>query len=145
MNTADVIIIGAGAAGLMCAIEAGKRGRRVSVLDHSNKVGQDFKVSTPETDWHCESLLIATGGLSIPTMGATLFGYKIAEQFGLRVWPTRAALVPLTLHEHDKEELSPLSGVSTPCSASVETQSFTEDLLFTHRGLSGPAILQISS
>lgn len=244
MNTTDVIVIGAGAAGLMCAIEAGKRGRRVLVLDHSNKIGkkilmsgggrcnftnlhtppdcyishnahfcksalarytphdfiglvkkhnvpfhekslgqlfcdhksqdivdlllkeasganvtiklhqtisriehigQDFKITSQETEWHCESLVVATGGLSIPTMGATPFGYKIAEQFGLRVWPTRAALVPLTLHEHDKEKLATLAGVSAACTASVDARSFSEDLLFTHRGLSGPAILQISS
>lgn len=245
MQTIDVIIIGAGAAGLMCAIEAGKRGRRVIVLDHANKAGKKILMSgggrcnftntqiKPEnfishnkhfcksalsryTAWHfielvkqyniayfektlgqlfceksskdildmllseckksavtihlntsiatvqqwndhsfvikteranfqCESLVIATGGLSIPTMGASPFGYKIAEQFGLKVWPTRAGLVPLTLHLADKEKLSVLSGIGVDAVVSIQQQSFRENILFTHRGLSGPAILQISS
>ncbi len=237
----DVIIIGAGAAGLMCAIEAGKRGRRVLLLDHAHKIGKKILMSgggrcnftnyhiSPEcyishnphfcksalsryTQWNfielvkkyniafhektlgqlfcdhsakdivnmllseaalanvviktdveifkifegfsvetsignftSESLIIATGGLSIPTMGATPFGYKIAQQFGIKVWPTRAGLVPLTLHVEDKERLAPLSGVSTLVKVSCNEISFKENLLFTHRGLSGPAILQISS
>jgi predicted Rossmann fold flavoprotein len=241
----DVIIIGAGAAGLMCAIEAGKRGRRVLVLDHANKIGKKilmsgggrcnftnleihpdryishnphfcksalsrytqwdfielvkkhripfhektlgqlfcddsakdivnmllleaqeakvtiqihtsitqviqkpdhtFTVETSQGTYHCQSLVIATGGLSIPTMGATPFGYKIAEQFGIPVWPTRAGLVPLTLHVHDKERLAPLSGISAEAHVLNERASFREDILLTHRGLSGPSILQISS
>jgi predicted Rossmann fold flavoprotein len=244
MKKIDVIIIGAGAAGLMCAIEAGKRGRGVLVLDHSNKVGKKilmsgggrcnftnlhtnpecyishnphfcksalsrytpahfielvekhqvpfhektlgqlfcdrkskdivdlllneaadaavtiqlqqeitkiekidsgFVVKTQSTTWQCGSLVIATGGLSIPTLGASPFGYKIAEQFGIKVWPTRAGLVPLTLHLADKETFATLSGVSSHCTVSSGSMQFTEDLLFTHRGLSGPAILQISS
>jgi predicted Rossmann fold flavoprotein len=245
MKGVDVLIIGAGAAGLMCAIEAGKRGRSVLVLDHANKPGKkilmsgggrcnftnlnvtsdnfishnpqfcksalsrytprdfvslvkqhniafhektlgqlfcdnsakdivnllltecatahvtlqlstditniisidggQFKVVTSQGDYHCQSLVIATGGLSIPTMGASPFGYKIAEQFGLKVWPTRAGLVPFTLHNHDKETFVPLSGVSVDCIASTDTMAFREAMLFTHRGLSGPAILQISS
>ncbi len=245
MKTTDVIIIGAGAAGLMCAIEAGKRGRRVLVLDHANKVGkkilmsgggrcnftnyhvnpecyishnqhfhksalsrylplhfielvkkhripfhektlgqlfcdnksqdivdmllhecQQAKVSirlntsitsiTQKSAYHyivqsenqtfaCESLVIATGGLSIPTMGASPFGYKIAEQFGLPVWPTRAGLVPLTLHAEDKAHLAILSGISVNSTVSSIRRDFHENILFTHRGLSGPAILQISS
>jgi predicted Rossmann fold flavoprotein len=241
----EVVIIGAGAAGLMCAIEAGKRGRSVLVLDHANKVGKKilmsgggrcnftneqvsparfishnphfcksalsrytqwdfidlvkkhripfhektlgqlfcdisakdivnmllqecesskvniqlnnsvssvqkihdngFIITTPQHKIQCESLVIATGGLSIPTMGASPFGYHIAEQFGMKVWPTRAGLVPLTLHVEDKERLVELSGIS--CSSTVFNNkiSFTEDLLLTHRGLSGPSILQISS
>ncbi|MFC3909794.1 NAD(P)/FAD-dependent oxidoreductase [Legionella dresdenensis] len=245
MNDPDIIIIGAGAAGLMCAIEAGKRGRKVLVIDHANKAGKkilmsgggrcnftnytiephnylsanphfcksalkrytsaDFialvkkyripyhekshgqlfcdnkssdivamllqecdqvnvvirlntaiKAVTKAADSYlvqlnngekigCESLVIATGGLSIPTMGATPFGYQIASQFGLEVLPTRAGLVPFTLQPEDKEKYSQLSGIALPCQASCNNQSFTLDMLFTHRGLSGPAMLQISS
>lgn len=245
MKSTNVIIIGAGAAGLMCAIKAGERGRKVLVLDHANKPGKkilmsgggrcnftnlhvshenfishnpqfcksalsrytpwDFialvekhkipfhektlgqlfcdhkskdilnmlldecakvsaeikmhaviqsviqldnkhlKITTNDGIFQCESLVIASGGLSIPTMGAGPFGYKIAEQFGIKVWPTRAGLVPFTLQNHDKETLSTLSGVSQNCVVSCNNQSFREGMLFTHRGLSGPAMLQISS
>jgi predicted Rossmann fold flavoprotein len=245
IEKADVIIIGAGAAGLMCAIEAGKRHRKVIVLDHANKVGKkilmsgggrcnftnyyiepgkyishnphfhisalsrytqwdfielvskhripfhektlgqlfcdnksqdivdmlliecdkakvDIKLKTPinqirkindhrfeirtdNTQYMCESLVIASGGLSIPTMGASPFAYKVAEQFGIKVWPTRAGLVPLTLDVHDKESFSVLSGVSIDSIVSNERIQFRENILFTHRGISGPAILQISS
>lgn len=245
MKKFDVLIIGAGAAGLMCAIESAKRQRQVLVLDHANKPGKKilmsgggrcnftnyhinpekylshnphfcksalsrytqwdfiamvkkhkipfhekkhgqlfcddkakdivnmllnecqnfqaqiqleesverieqlddnlFHVKTNKDQYSCHSLVIATGGLSIPTMGATAFGYKVAAQFGLKVWPTRAGLVPLTLQPHHKEQLSTLSGVSSDSLISCGKQSFREDLLFTHRGLSGPAILQISS
>jgi hypothetical protein len=245
MIKTDVIILGAGAAGMMCAIEAGKRQRQVLVLDHANKPGKKilmsgggrcnftnlnirneayishnphffksalsrytqwdfielvkkyhiayhekkhgqlfcddkakdilnmllqecqrakatvqmeetitaiepladnhFNVTTNRNKYACESLVVATGGLSIPTLGASPLGYKIAEQFGLKIWPVRAGLVPLTLHTQDKEALSTLSGVSQDCLVSVEQQSFRENILFTHRGLSGPAILQISN
>jgi predicted Rossmann fold flavoprotein len=245
MFKTEVIIIGAGAAGLMCAIEAAKRSRKVVVLDHANKAGkkilmsgggrcnftntfsnpenfisqnshfcksalsrytqwdfislvkkhhipfhektlgqlfcdhkskdilemllqeceqagaeirlntsveniekisdQHFKLKTSRGDYHCQSLVIASGGLSIPTMGASPFGYKVAEQFGIKVWPTRAGLVPLTLHTSDKEKLSELSGISLDSMVSNDRISFRENILFTHRGLSGPAILQISS
>ncbi len=244
MQSLDVIIIGAGAAGLMCAIEAGKRHRRVLVLDHANKPGKKilmsgggrcnftnyhvspaqylshnphfcksalkrytqwdfialvqqhgilfhekahgqlfcdnkskeivdmllvecqkaavqlqlecrilsltqitggFKLITTHGTFQTQSLVIATGGLSIPTMGATPFGYQVAEQFGLKVWPTRAGLVPLTLHPEDKERFVPLSGVSVPARVGNTRTSFQENILFTHRGLSGPAILQMSS
>lgn len=241
----DVIILGAGAAGLMCAIEAGKRGRKVLVLDHANKAGKKilmsgggrcnftnynitpenfishnphfcksalnrytqwdfielvrkynisfhektlgqlfcdnkskeilnillsecdkfnvdiylntkiqninkssnnyFKIHTSSGNFYCESLVVATGGLSIPTMGASSFGYKIAEQFGVKIWPTRAGLVALTLHDKDKEKLSLISGISVDSIVRNKKQSFRENLLFTHRGISGPAILQISS
>lgn len=241
----DVIIIGGGAAGLMCAIEAGKRGRKVIVLEHSNKVGKKilmsgggrcnftnyniipdnyishtkdfcksalmrytqwdfiefvkkhkipfhektlgqlfcdnkskdivdmllaecqkaavtiyletktikidknnhFLIHTNRGNFQTKSLVISSGGLSIPTMGASPFGYKIAEQFGIPVWPTRAGLVPFTLHTQDKENFSRLSGVSVDSIIKVENKkpSFRENILFTHRGLSGPAILQISS
>ena len=245
MEKIDVLIIGAGAAGLMCAIEAGKRQRSTIVLDHANKVGKKilmsgggrcnftnldakpenylshnphfcksalkrytqwdfislvkkhqipfhektlgqlfcdhkssdivqmlvdevetagahirlntkiesieklsdhhFKVKSNRGDFHCQSLVIATGGLSIPTMGASPFAYKIAEQFGISVFPTRAGLVPLTLHEKDKETLSLLSGIALETIICNKDISFQENMLFTHRGLSGPAILQISS
>ncbi len=245
MKKTEVIIIGAGAAGLMCAIEAGKRGRNVLVLESANKPGKKILMSgggrcnftnyhvTPDnfishnshfcksalsryTQWdfielvkqhnipfhektrgqlfcdnkstdilnmllaeaekagvhihlntsvdsvehksnnhyyltssigklQCESLVIASGGLSIPTMGASPFAYKVAEQFGIKVWPTRAGLVPFTLQANDKARLSELSGVSVNAVVSCESTQFDEDILFTHRGLSGPAILQISS
>ena len=245
MINTDVVIIGAGAAGLMCAIEAGKRGRSVIVLDHANKAGkkilmsgggrcnftnmevepsnyisnnphfcksalsrynqwdflalisryripyhereygrlfcndsakdilamlltecenagvtiqlntsinaieqgeQQFQLTTNQGNFIAQSLVIATGGLSIPKMGATPLGYKIAEQFGIKVLPTRAGLVPLTLQPDDKEKFSVLSGIAVPCTVSdAHGQVFTENLLFTHRGLSGPAVLQISS
>lgn len=241
----DVIIIGAGAAGLLCAIEAGKRKRKVLVIDHANKPGKKilmsgggrcnftnyyiehekyisnnshfcksalsrytqwdflelvkkhripfhektlgqlfcdnkskdildmllkeceehnvtvlletkieniellnknhFKIKTSTSQLQCESLVIATGGLSIPTMGASPFGYKIAEQFGLKVLPTRAGLVPFTLHVEDKAKFSSLSGVAVSSKVESPHQCFHENILFTHRGLSGPAILQISS
>ncbi|TDX15895.1 hypothetical protein EDF88_3341 [Buttiauxella sp. BIGb0552] len=91
-------------------------------------------------------LVIATGGLSMPGLGATPFGYKVAEQFGLKVLPTRAGLVPFTLHKPLLEQLQVLSGVSVPSVITAENGvSFRESLLFTHRGLSGPAVLQLSS
>lgn len=245
MKKVDVIIIGASASGLMCAIEAAKRHRNVIVLDHANKAGKKilmsgggrcnftnyaissenyishnhhfvksaltrftqwdfiamvesykipyherehgqlfcddsskdilnllldeckktnasiqlntninaiekksdnhFIIKTNNQDYHCESIVIASGGLSIPKMGATPFGYKVAEQFNIKVWPTTAGLVPFTLHNHDKETLSELSGIAINSIVSVKDMSFRENILFTHRGLSGPAILQISS
>jgi len=241
----EVVIIGAGASGLMCAIEAAKRGRKVRVLDHANKAGKKILMSgggrcnftnlsvEPDNylshnrhfcksalrrfnqwdfldfvqrhriDYHerlhgqlfcehsakdildallsecrqygveiglscsiervsqaagggfalmtgqgkvqCQSLVVATGGLSIPKMGATPLGYQLAEQFGIKVWPTRAGLVPLTLQPDDKDTFAELSGIAVPCIVSNQHQTFKENLLFTHRGLSGPSILQISS
>lgn len=241
----DVMIIGAGAAGLMCAIEAGKRDRKVMVLDQANRAGKKilmsgggrcnftnyhinpddyishnrhfcksaltrytqwdfielvkkyripfhektlgqlfcdhksadilnmllsecekvnaeirlqttieniekvadhhYKIQTTRGNFHCESLVIASGGLSIPTMGASPFGYKVAEQFGIKVWPTRAGLVPFTLHTEDKTKFSVLSGIAMDSIVSNERKNFRENILFTHRGLSGPAVLQISS
>ena len=241
----DVLIIGASASGLMCAIEAGKRGRKTIVLDHANKAGKKILMSgggrcnftnmevdasnfishnphfcksalSRYTQWdfitlvnqhkipyhqrdlgklfcdnsakdildmlldeckkanvkiflNCDikkikqiddkkfiaetsqgvfqsnSLVIASGGLSIPKMCASPFGYKVAEQFGHHIWPTTAGLVPFTLQPHDKEKLETLSGVSVNSMVSNERNQFKENILFTHRGLSGPAILQISS
>ncbi len=239
----DVIIIGAGAAGLMCAIEAGKRGRSVLVLERNHRIGEKIRISgggrcnftnkvtehehfisenphfcksalarfTPDdfiakvekhgigyhektlgqlfcdrsslqiiamlekecndagvrvtvncqisdvrkgdrfivtTDTgeiESDSLVIATGGLSIPKMGATDFGYRLARQFGLNITQTTPGLVPITLNQEDVSFCSELSGISVDAIASCNGQSFRENILFTYRGLSGPAILQISS
>ncbi|EJI1280390.1 NAD(P)/FAD-dependent oxidoreductase [Vibrio vulnificus] len=244
-NKFDVVVIGAGAAGLMCAAEAGRRGRKVLVLDHAKKPGrkilisgggrcnftnnevsaknylcrnphfvksalsqycnwdfismiykygiefeerdhgqlfcldsakeivnmllsecdqpniaQRYQVQLTEIEkteqgfvlragaeaFECQSLVVATGGLSMPKLGATPFGYKIAEQFGIPVVPTTAGLVPFTLHKQDKEDFAELSGIAIPAEITAEDGTlFKEALLFTHRGLSGPAVLQISS
>ncbi|MER2098638.1 MAG: NAD(P)/FAD-dependent oxidoreductase [Pseudomonas qingdaonensis] len=245
MRSTEVIIIGAGAAGLMCAIHAANRGRQVLLLDHAKKPGKKILMSgggrcnftnlytepanflshNPHfcksalaryTQWdfiemvgkhavpyhekklgqlfcdnkssdildmllselqsagaelrmdtrieqieklehgylletsmgtlQCQSLVIATGGLSIPTLGATGFGYQVARQFGHTLLPTRAGLVPFTITEPQlKAMCTELSGTSVDCVASCNGTSFRENLLFTHRGLSGPAILQVSS
>lgn len=240
----DVIIIGAGAAGLMCAIEAGKNNKKVWLIDHSKKIAEKIRISgggrcnftnvfsAPDrflsaNEHFCKSvfsqytqedfvalvekhnipyhekklgqlfcdisakdiismlvtevndagvnfqmetaidkidyddeiyhistsrgvktthkLVIATGGLSIPKIGATGFGYKIAQQFGLTVTDTRAALVPLTFSADLLEMCKSLSGLSVEASVTCGKTCFAEGLLFTHRGLSGPSILQISS
>ena len=239
----DVIILGAGAAGLMCAIEAGRRGRRVAVLERAERIGKKILISgggrcnftnlhsrpenfisanphfaksalaryTPadfialvekhgiayhektlgqlfcdgsgqqivtmleaecravgvriqtnvnveqvskedgflvragDDAFHAESLVVATGGLSIPKMGATGFGYDLARQFGLKIVEPRPALVPFTFNKDDAAHFCDLAGVSAEVIASIGAQSFREKMLITHRGLSGPAILQISS
>ena len=110
-----------------------------------NKRDQGFSLITNKGEIECESLVVATGGLSIPTLGASGFGYQIAEQFGLKVLPRRASLVPITIQPAMKEKLSTLSGVSVDIEASANGVSFKEPMLFTHRGISGPAILQISN
>ena len=244
----DVVILGAGAAGMMAAIEAGRRGRSVLVVDHAKYAGEKIRISgggrcnftninattdkgrdrflsqnprfalsalsryTPdmfialvrdhgiafhektlgqlfcdgpatqintmllgemrkagvtlvletgvenvskeETGFAvtlstsfvtCDSLVVATGGKSIPKMGATGLGYQLATQFGLRLTETRPALVPLTFETGALDKLKDLSGIATPAIVSHGKTAFEEALLFTHRGLSGPAILQISS
>ncbi|MEA2657609.1 MAG: hypothetical protein QOF64_187, partial [Candidatus Binatota bacterium] len=240
----DTVILGGGAAGLMCAIEAGKRGRRVLVIERSEKIGKKILISgggrcnftnlqvTPENflsgnphfcksalaryterdfiamverhgiAYHekelgqlfCDqsaklivkmlvdesraagirietgcvvssvaqsangfalhanrgeiqtaSLVVASGGLSVPKMGATGFGYELAKQFGLRITPTRAGLVPFTFDVNDMMRYGGLSGVSLPVQVACQRQAFSNAMLFTHRGISGPAILQISS
>ena len=240
----DVIVIGAGAAGLMCAATAGQRGRKVLLLDHAAKLAEKIRISgggrcnftnlyakfdcylsdnphfcrsalaqyTPQDfiamverhgiayhekklgqlfcddgseriiamlDEECrqagverrmettisqvasgesgyalqtsmgelraESLVVATGGLSIPQIGATPFGYQLAEQFGLPLTPLTPALVPLTFHVEDADTFSPLAGVSLDVEARAGKGKFRENVLFTHKGVSGPAILQISS
>jgi predicted Rossmann fold flavoprotein len=105
-----------------------------------------YVVVTSSESYQCESLVIASGGLTMPKLGASPIGYKVAEQFGLNVLPTMAALVPFTLHDHDKQKFDGLSGISLATEVTSEDgTSFKENILFTHRGLSGPAILQISS
>jgi predicted Rossmann fold flavoprotein len=239
----DVIVIGAGATGLFCAIEAGKRGRRVLVLEHSDRVGKkiaisgggrcnftnvftnpdnflsanshfcksalarytpadfislvekhgiayhekklgqmfcdgssqqiidlllrecqtvrveircgcqvlkvdeddSFSISTNQGRFESSSLVIATGGLSIAPLGATDFGYRMARQFELRIEEPRPGLVPFTLTSRMLKQLTKLSGVSLDAVVRCGEHDFRENLLFTHRGLSGPAILQISS
>jgi predicted Rossmann fold flavoprotein len=243
----DVVVLGAGAAGMMCALEAGQRGRRVVLLDHAERVGKkilisgggrcnftnihcraenflsenphfaksalarftpadiiamverhgigyhektlgqlfcdrsaqgvvtmleqecanagvqtrvgaqvisvmrdrNFRVETVTTTYEAEAVVVATGGLSIPKMGATGFGYTLAEQFGLRIVDCRPGLVPLVFSANDREQWCDLAGVSAEVIAAAQTQqrrgSFREKMLVTHRGLSGPAILQASS
>jgi len=104
-----------------------------------------FNITTSQGNFQTDSLVIATGGLSIPRMGASPFGYKVAEQFGHHIWPTTAGLVPFTLQPDDKNKFSELSGIAIDSLVSNEHIQFRENILFTHRGLSGPAILQISS
>ena len=110
------------------------------------KTDSGYIVKTSGNNYQCGSLIVASGGLTMPKLGASPIGYKIAEQFGLNVLPTTAALVPFTLHDHDKQRFDGLSGISVDCLVTAENgTSFRENILFTHRGLSGPAILQISS
>ncbi|WP_413484092.1 NAD(P)/FAD-dependent oxidoreductase [Morganella psychrotolerans] len=110
------------------------------------KQGEEFVVTVNGKQVSTHSLIVACGGLSMPGLGATPFGYRLAEQFGLPVLPTRAALVPFTLHKPLLTELQALSGVAVPATVTAQDGTrFAENILFTHRGLSGPAILQISS
>jgi len=118
----------------------------LSIEKISTSEGERFVVQTTLHRYQCTSLVLASGGLTMPKLGATPIGYKIAEQFELSVLPTTAALVPFTLHDHDKQRFDGLSGVSLFTEVTSDSgDSFKENILFTHRGLSGPAILQISS
>lgn len=119
--------------------------RMNSIVENIEKDSDVFILKMKEGDLRSNYLIIATGGLSIPKMGATDFGYKIAKKFGHTIIPTKPALVPLTLQEDEKEHYSKLAGISNPSNTSYNNISFKENILFTHRGLSGPAILQISS
>jgi hypothetical protein len=109
------------------------------------KAGSGFALDLSSGTVTCAALIVATGGKSIPKMGATGLGYDIAARFGLRVTETRPALVPLTFEPRMLERLAPLAGVATDVTVTANGRSFAEAMLFTHRGLSGPAILQISS
>lgn len=117
----------------------------VTHIQASDKAGARFELLAAGQSLGCESLVIATGGPSIPTLGATGFGYEIARQFGLPVYSQRAGLVPFTITDQHKALCTELSGTALPIEVSVNGQSFKDDMLFTHRGLSGPAMLQISS
>jgi predicted Rossmann fold flavoprotein len=116
---------------------------------HEPSAQRSFMLQTNQGTFHSSSLVIATGGLSIAPLGATDFGYRIARQFGLRIEETRAGLVPFTLPAQIQKQLAALSGVSidalVTCPQSPSPPSFRENLLITHRGLSGPAILQVSN
>ena len=114
-------------------------------IENAHKPNDTYSISTSLDDYISDSLVIATGGLSIPKMGATGFGYNMAKRFGHTVKPTTAGLVPFTLQPDDKAWLADLSGIAIDCVVSNERTSFRENILLTHRGLSGPAILQISS
>src|SRR5690606_23945227 len=104
-----------------------------------------FRLHTSQGSFAAPALVVASGGLSIPSMGASGFGYELARQFGHEVLPTRAGLVPLTLSGKHQERFADLSGVSLAVTASCNGQSFSNSILVTHRGISGPAILQVSS
>jgi predicted Rossmann fold flavoprotein len=114
-------------------------------IDRIEKTASGFRLAMGGTGVTCTSLVIATGGKSIPKMGATGFGYQVAAQFGVAVTETRPALVPLTFETGMLQHLSPLSGVALDAVVASGKTRFAEAMLFTHRGLSGPAILQISS
>jgi len=125
--------------------QAGVDLRLNTAVRQIEKAETGYRLSTDVGSVAASSLVVATGGLSIPTLGATGFGYEIARQFGHNVLPTRAGLVPFTTSGQLKELCAELSGTSVDCVVSCNGESFRENLLFTHRGLSGPAILQISS
>ncbi|QYJ97642.1 NAD(P)/FAD-dependent oxidoreductase [Shewanella alkalitolerans] len=119
---------------------------RTDILTISKQDDGLFRLETSKGEYSCESLVVATGGLSMPKLGASPFGYQIAEQFGLKVLPTHAGLVPFTWHSEQKQKFEPLSGIAVPSTITAKDGTqFSEALLFTHRGLSGPAILQISN
>ncbi|HEK0449262.1 TPA: NAD(P)/FAD-dependent oxidoreductase [Proteus mirabilis] len=132
---------------LLAECQQGKVSIRLrSEVTQIEKTAEGFTLLVGGKTITASSVVIASGGLSMPGLGATPFGYKIAQQFGLNVLPTRAGLVPFTLHKPQLEQLNPLSGVAIPAIVTAENGTqFKENILFTHRGLSGPAILQISS
>lgn len=125
--------------------ENGGRLHLMSKVTGIEKQGEHFILITNQRNYKCEKLVIASGGLSIPKIGATNFGYEIAKQFGLNIIPPSAGLVPLTFDDELLAQTKELSGVSIDAKVSCGEASFREGLLFTHRGLSGPSILQISS
>ncbi len=121
------------------------RGNALEVRDEPSHTAPQFSIATSKGNFLAQSLVIATGGLSIPKIGATPFGYRIAEQFGIPLTKLHPGLVPLSFHPEEWGDYAELSGVSVEAVVSCGKQSFRENVLFTHRGLSGPAILQISS
>lgn len=123
----------------------GKAAAGVRIETHSVCKAAAFKVEDARDSWQSESLVIATGGLSIPKIGATPFGYSLAAQFGLRVVECRPALAPLTFDREDRAKFGALAGVSAEVAVSAGARIFRDKLLFTHRGLSGPAVLQAST
>jgi predicted Rossmann fold flavoprotein len=132
----------------MLADECRQAGVHIDVNGQVTSVerdGEGFTIDTDSGPLHAQSLVIASGGLSIPKMGATNFGYELAKRFGHTIVPTRPALVPLTFSADDLARYQDLSGIGLPVEASCNGQSFSAQMLFTHRGISGPAILQISS
>lgn len=118
---------------------------KLSVIEPESTKGEGFKLVTTKGDITAESIVVATGGLSIPTLGSSGFGYEVAEQFGLSLLPRRAGLVPFTLNKKQLAIFSPLAGNSADVRISCNGVSFREQLLFTHRGFSGPVVLQISN
>ncbi|MGL4447471.1 MAG: NAD(P)/FAD-dependent oxidoreductase, partial [Shewanella sp.] len=119
---------------------------RTDILSVRKSEAGRFELNTSNGELSCDALVVATGGLSMPKLGATPYGYQLAEQFGLNVLPTHAGLVPFTWHSDDKIRFEPLSGIAVPSRITAKNGThFSEALLFTHRGLSGPAILQISN
>ncbi|PTV96591.1 hypothetical protein C8J27_102393 [Rhodobacter aestuarii] len=130
---------------LVEGVQAGGALRLGTSVEAVRQTEAGFEVVTSEGVLHAPRVVVATGGKSIPKIGASPFGYRLAEQFGLRVTETRPGLVPLTFAEQDLARTAPLSGIAVPARVAHGKRSFDEALLFTHRGLSGPAILQISS
>jgi len=119
---------------------------RTEISEISQNELKQFELVTDKDHYTCDSLVIATGGLSMPKLGASPYGYHIAQQFGLKLLPTHAGLVPFTWHSEQKQKFEPLSGIAVPSTITAKDGTqFSEALLFTHRGLSGPAILQISN
>jgi predicted Rossmann fold flavoprotein len=122
---------------------------RVEIRLHCQVLGVQknarFQLETSLGSWECDSLVIATGGLSFPKIGATDFGYRLAKQFGIKLSATRPGLVPLLFNAEEQSLFGGLSGISLDVTASANGASFHENILFTHRGLSGPAILQVSN
>ncbi len=131
----------------MLMSECDRYGARVQLRTEIVSVGFDngYCIETSRGEYRSEKLVVACGGLSMPKLGATPLGYQIAEQFGHSIVPVRAGLVPFTLQEEDKERFAELSGVAVPVTAEANDGYFREAMLFTHRGVSGPAILQVSS
>ena len=133
----------------MLLAECSKAHATIRLDCHIKSIDRDerkaFTVETSPGTFRASSLVIASGGLSIPRMCASPLGYKVAEQFGHHIWPTTAGLVPFTLQPHDRERLADLSGIAVASIVSNARIQFRDNILFTHRGLSGPAILQISS